>query len=67
MLDLFVTVVQQDGPQGLVLGGVGPLLVPVDGLQLFDQRFDGAMEVLRLFGKEFGRLVITLVAHARGI
>ena len=64
VLDLFVSVVEQHRPQGLFLGGVGALLVPVDRLKLLDQRFDGAVKVLGRLGQEVGRLVVTLVAHA---
>jgi hypothetical protein len=48
VLDLLVAIVQQEALQLLVLGEVGSLLVPVDGLDLLVEADEGALEVARL-------------------
>ena len=55
MLQLLVGVVQQDGLERLVVGVVGALLVPVDGLELFHEGHDGVVHVQGLGAETVAR------------
>ena len=63
VLLLVVAVVGQDGGQALVRGGLGPLVVPVDRLELLGQRLHGAVVVERGFVEQLERLMESLVGQ----
>jgi hypothetical protein len=46
VLDLLVAIVREDALQLGIGAGVHALVVPVDGLELLDQRHDRAVEIL---------------------
>ena len=63
MLLLLVTVVLEDLSELVILGRDGPLVVPVDSLELLDQGYYRAVVVARFLVYEFDRLVICFRAH----
>ena len=63
VLDLLVAVVDEDGAQLGVGAGLGALLVPVDRLELLDERDEAAVELLGAPGEPLDRFVVTLAAH----
>lgn len=63
VLFLFVAVVGEDAGEIRVVGGVDPLRVPVDGLELFDERRDCAMHLARLGSQRLARFVEGRVRH----
>ena len=65
MLDLLAGIVQQDGLELLVLGVVGALAVPVDGLQLFLQRSDGVVHMQRVARQFLVRDMDAFARHGR--
>ena len=73
MLDLFAHVVQQDLAKSGVLGVLGPLPIPVDGVQLLHQRDDRlvmikccpAQPLPRSVGDSLDMLLPTVSASAR--
>lgn len=63
MLLLLIAVVFQDGLERCVLADFRPLVVPIDGFQLFHERDDRAMHVARFGRQLFHRLVVTDTGH----
>src|SRR5262249_39763275 len=63
VLHLLTHVVEENAAQGLVLGVVGTLAVPVDGFQLLDQRDEGVMQRQRLLRQALARRMQGLARH----
>lgn len=62
MLDLFIAIVRKNGCELGIVRGIDPLTIPIDGLELFSQRIERAIQIARGLGNKLDRFVIS---HAR--
>jgi hypothetical protein len=63
MFFFFVSIVREDRLELRILAGIDPLVIPVDRLELFHQRCDGAMHIARGIAEIRDFLVVTFVCH----
>ena len=63
MLFLLVAIMLEDGAQFGIAGGLGALVVPVDGLEFLHQRDNGAVMVDDLRSQLFGIFMQRFTRH----